>query len=103
MEEFAKAPPEQLDERVCPEDMMAAAAATADIMATHVISTTTSTEEPISTKPAAAATKPPAKSTKAYDKKWLENLNLLKPCIRQTVVLTIPHWMRKHRNVCRTL
>lgn len=85
MEEFAKAPPKQLDEGVCPEDMMAAAAATADIMATHVISTTTSTEEPISTKPAATATAtkpPPTKSTKAYDKKWLENLNLLKPCIK---------------------
>ena len=82
---------------------MSMAVATADLMANIVaapqpISTTTSEEATTTSKlaaaAAAAAAKPakssksavkPAKSsksTKAYEKKWLENLELLKPCIK---------------------
>ena len=67
---------------------MSMAVATADSMANIVaapqpISTTTSEEATTTSKlPAAAAAAPAKKSTKAYEKKWLENLELLKPCIK---------------------
>jgi len=103
MEESDKAPPQQQPQpqQVGGEPMnMSMAVATADLMANIVaapqpISTTTSEEATTTSKPpAAAAAKPvkssksaakPAKSsksTKAYEKKWLENLELLKPCIK---------------------
>ena len=91
MEESDKAPPQQQPQpqQVGGEPMnMSMAVATADLMANIVaapqpISTTTSEEATTTSKPppAAAAAAKPAKS-KAYEKKWLENLELLKPCIK---------------------
>ena len=104
MEESDEAPPQQQPQpqQVGGEPMnMSMAVATADLMANIVaapqpISTPTSEEATTTSKPpaaAASAAKPakssksaakPAKSsnTKAYEKKWLENLELLKPCIK---------------------
>ena len=97
MEESDKAPPQQQPQpqQVGGEPMnMSMAVATADLMANIVaapqpISTPTSEEATTTSKPpaaaaSAAAAKPAksSKSTKAYEKKWLENLELLKPCIK---------------------
>ena len=93
MEESDKAPPQPQPQpqQVGGEPMnMSMAVATADLMANIVaapqpISTTTSEEATTTSKPPPAAAAKPAKSsksTKAYEKKWLENLELLKPCIK---------------------
>ena len=66
-----KVPPEQGGESSPAIPNIAAAAAAAP----QPNSTTKSETNESNSKPSAN------KSTKAYDKKWLENLNLLKPCI----------------------